>query len=119
MLRWSESRAKAERAKARNSTQVDPAGPPDFSRGDLDNADMEGKVREGQATMMEEITNDDIERALLMRTHARERLYGESAVALGYDIGFFNEDDIGVAYENTARKVQPEEGEQIRTWENN
>lgn len=78
---------------------------------------MEGEVRKEQATMMEEITNDDIERALLMRMHARERLYGESAVALGYDIGFFNEDDIGITYEKTARKVQPEEGEQIRTWE--
>ncbi len=108
---------KAERVKARTSTQVDLAEPPNFSRGDLDDIDMEGEVREGQATMMEKIMNDDIERALLMRMHAREQLYGESAVALEYDIGFFNEDDIGITYENTARKVQPEEGEQIRTWE--
>lgn len=108
--------AKAERAKTRTSTQVHTGEPPNFTRGDLD-IDMEGEVRKEQATMMEEITNDDIERALLMRMHARERLYGESAVALGYDIGFFNEDDIGITYEKTARKVQPEEGEQIRTWE--
>jgi len=66
----------------------------------------------------EEITEADIERARMMRTNAREQLYGESAVVLGYDIGFFEEAE---NEENTnditsARKMVPEEGEKIRTW---
>jgi len=96
---------------------VDPAGLYDISGGDFDTFDNEGEIGEGHATNLEEITNDGIERAQLMRMHPRERHYGESAVALGYDIGFFNEDDISIVYENTAGKVQPEEREQIKIWE--
>jgi len=66
----------------------------------------------------EDITDDSIDRARVMRTHARERLYGESAVALGYDVGFFEDADVMpvTEYANMARTMHPEEGENIRTW---
>ena len=54
---------------------------------DIDDARV---IEEIQGTIvLEKITDDDIERAHLMKTHAREQLYGESAVSLGYDAGFF------------------------------
>ncbi len=37
-----------------------------------------------------------------MKTCGRDRLYGTSAIALGYDVGFFKDDDTGIAYTNTA-----------------
>jgi hypothetical protein len=89
----------------------------DINGESVDGVDAGGEHREGYMALLEEITDEDIERALLMRTHPRERLYGESAVALGYDLGFFDEGDFKVAAENMARKAQPEERFQIRTWE--
>lgn len=52
-----------------------------------------------------------------MKTHARERLFGEAAVAIGYDFGFFEDADTRTDYSITARKMRPEEGGNIRTWE--
>ena len=66
---------------------------------------------------LKEITEEDIERALIMRTQARDRLHGEIAVTLGYDFGIFEEHDESVQYTNTARKVQADEGEKIRAWD--
>ena len=109
--------AKAERMKAQTNGQMGHSGEGEIMGESLDGADPEEKVREGNITLMDDIKDEDIERALLVRTHPRERLYGEAAVALGYDVGFFDEDDFNVAAENTARKVQPEEQNQIRTWE--
>lgn len=66
---------------------------------------------------LEEITEDDIERARLMKTHARERLHGENAVNLGYDAGFFEETDQDITYTSMARRMEADEGENIRRWE--
>ena len=71
----------------------------------------------GADCVTEEITEEDIERAQTMKTHARERLYGEAAVALGYDFGFFEDIEARNGYPITARKMCPEEGGNIRTWE--
>ena len=111
--------AKAEREKARESYQLNHAEP---ENNDISNLDMDiddaREIEEIQGTIiLEEITDDDIERARLMKTHARERLYGESAVSLGYDAGFFKETHENFTYAFKARKMQTDEGENIRTWE--
>ena len=109
--------AKAERLKSQTEGQMQPSEQEDINGGNIEHVESGGDLGEGQSAILEEITDEDIERALLMRTHPRERLYGESAVALGYEFGFFDEDDFGVASENTARKAQAEEQIQIGTWE--
>ena len=110
--------AKADREKARIINQGDQGGQDDFDRDVVDTSiENEGGYGADPTIMFEEITDEDLERALKMKTNPRERLYGESAVALGYDVGFFNEEDIGVISETKARKMQADEGEQIRTWE--
>ena len=111
--------AKAEREKARESYQLNHTVP---ENNDITNLDMDiddaREIEEIQGTIiLEEITDDDIERARLMKTHARERLYGESAVSLGYDAGFFKETHENFTYAFTARKMHADEGENIRTWE--
>ena len=109
--------AKAERIKAHTDGQMQPSEQEDINGRNVEHVDSGGDLGEGHMALLQEITDEDIERALLMRTHPRERLYGESAVALGYDFGFFDEEDFSVACENTARKAQPEERIQIGTWE--
>ena len=105
--------AKEEREKAKENHQLDHAGRDDNNRTefdmDIDDAREIEEIQEG--VFWEEITYDDIERARLMKTHARERLYGESAVSLGYDTGFFKETHQDITYTFTARKLQPDEGE--------
>ena len=64
----------------------------------------------------EEITEDDIKRARLMKSQIRDRLYGESAVALGYDFGFFEDTNASTEYTNTARKMDHKEGGNISAW---
>jgi len=111
--------AKAEREKAKESRQHDHAEPDDSNKTafdmDIDDAREIEEIQEG--FFLEEITDGDIERARLMKTHARERLYGESAVSLGYDAGFFKETHQDLTFTFTARKMQADEGEKIRTWE--
>jgi hypothetical protein len=68
-------------------------------------------------TTYTDITNEDIERVLLMRTDARDRLHGECAINIGYDFGFFEDADTNITYVNTGRRMQRGEGDQIRTWE--
>ena len=110
--------AKAERMKAQTNGQMERSGEGDVIGEGVEIVYAEGEARDEDMTLiLEEITDEDIERALLMRTHPRERLYGESAVALGYDFGFFNENDLGVVAEYTARKAQPDERFQITAWE--
>lgn len=110
--------AKAEREKAKQRPQQDHAGPNDNieTEFNIDIDDME-EIEEIHAANFSEITNDNIERAYLMKTNARERLYGESAVNLGYDVGFFTETEEDVTYTYAARKLQDDEGQKIRTWE--
>ena len=110
--------AKAEREKKRENYQLNDTGPDNnITEFDMDIADAReiGEIQE--AIFLEEITNEDIERARLMKTHARERLYGESAVNLGYDAGFFKETQQNFAHTFSARKIQTDEGDKIRTWE--
>jgi hypothetical protein len=112
--------AKAAREKLQKETQADHTEAGD-NKSDLDmcidNAEEIEAARAAVIGAFEEITDEDIERAQLVRTHARERLYGESAVALGYDVGFFEEADGSIEYANSARTMQTEEGENIKTWE--
>jgi hypothetical protein len=79
--------------------------------------EIDDAVNVAVADAYTEITDEDVERAQLMRTEARDRLHGESADALGYDFGFFEDADANTTYVNTARKMQSREGDQIRTWE--
>ena len=109
--------AKAERTKAQTEDQSGLTEQGEITGENLDGLGYEAEIREGEAMFLEDITNEDIERALMMRMNPRERLYGEHAVALGYDVGFFNEDDMKVVSENTVRKARADEQDQIRTWE--
>ena len=110
--------AKAERKKM--GSQTDYAKPDDINKGDLDIEVDEEEIEDiytAVAGEMQEITEEDIERAQVMKTQARDRLYGESAVALGYDFGIFEESDENTQYPVAARKMQDDEKEKIRTWE--
>ena len=109
--------AKEDRLKGQTFGDKNPAGQDGIEVGNLDIHENEGDFEEGRQNILQEITDDDIERALLMRIHPRERLYGESAVALGYEIGFFKDDDMDVTVEKKVRKAFAEEHEQIRFWE--
>ena len=108
--------AKQERNKSRENPQLEHAATDenDFNMDIDDTREME-EIQDG--FVFNEITDEDIERARLMKTHARERLYGEIAVNLGYDTGFFEEIHQDFPFTFTARKMQPDEGEKIRTWE--
>jgi len=108
--------AKAERKKTNALVEQDGANSNEADI-DIDNENAINDIYAAIGSNSEEITDDDIERARIMRTHARDRLYGESAVALGYDVGFFEDADADYPYTTVARKMQPEEGEKIRTWE--
>jgi len=70
-------------------------------------------------TVDKDITDEDVEMALLMRMNPREHLYREAAVAMGYDAGFFKEHDRGVVYTNKARKMLPEEGDKFKCGRHN
>jgi hypothetical protein len=111
--------AKAERKKM--SSRTNDIRPDDDNTGAFDievGDDVEIEdIYAVVAGELKEITDEDIEREEMMKTHARDRLYGESAVALGYDFGIFDESDENTKYPNTARKIQDDEGEKIRTWE--
>ena len=113
--------AKAERKKAQMNFRADDTGAIGINSSELNIIIDDAEEIEGlYATMgstLEDITEEDIQRAQLMKTHAREQLYGESAVALGYDIGFFEEAELSAAHTNAARKMLPEEAEHIRVWE--
>ena len=109
--------AKADRLKAQTYGERDQSGQPRNDPENDENVENVGELGVGNARILEEITEDDIERASLMRFHPRERLYGESAVALGYDVGFFNEDDRNVTVEKETRKVHGDEHEQIKLWQ--
>ena len=109
--------AKAERTKAEVEGQTGLTRQVDMNEGNLNGLENEAEVREGGEMLLPDITDNDIERALMMRINPREWLYGGHAVALGYDVGFFNEDDMNVVSENTVRKARVEEQEQIRSWE--
>ena len=66
----------------------------------------QGEVAEEYAevgTADKDITDEDMEMVLLMRTNPRECLYREAAVAMGYEI--------------KARKMLPKEGDTIQMWE--
>lgn len=102
--------AKREREKVRSSTQVDQAESVDIGIG----IDYEEVNRE---TVRVEIVDEDIERVLLMRTLPRERLYAQAAVGVGYDVGFFKDDEMGVICGGTARRLQADEGDKIKGWE--
>ena len=109
--------AKAEREKARTNPELVNAGSDRHELTiDIDDAI---EVDEINTTMVSEpeITDDDIERAQVMRTNARERLHGESAVWLGYDVGFFKDTEPGARYTNAARIMEPDKGEKISAWE--
>jgi hypothetical protein len=84
---------------------------------EIDDEENRDDANAAVADAYTEITDEDIERAQLMRTEARDRLHGESAVALGYDFGFFEDANTNTTYVNTARNMQPGEGDQICTWE--
>jgi hypothetical protein len=43
-------------------------------------------------------------------------LYGEAAVAMGYDAGYFREHEGEVAYTKKARMMQPEEVDKVDMW---
>ncbi len=111
--------AKAERKKT--SSQDDQTEPDDTNKGnidiEIDDTEEIEDIYEAATVELREITEEDIERAQIMKTQARDRLYGESAVALGYDLGFFKESDESTKPINTARKMQDDEGEKIRMWE--
>lgn len=109
--------AKAEREKPTENQQFVHSESDDINKTefDMDIDDARNFENIQEAIFLEEITDDDIERARLMKTHARERLYGEIAVNLGYDAGFFEETHQDVAYTFAARKMQANEGEKIRT----
>jgi len=111
--------AKAERRRA--NTRTEHSGPGERNGGDLnididDNEEIDD-VYAAIGNMFEEITEEDIERAQVMKVHPRERLYGEAAVALGYDVGFFEDTDISTVPTNYARKMELEEGGKIQAWE--
>jgi len=76
--------AKTDREKAQTSTQE--AGTDSMAICGVDiGSDEEEEVEDhcGHPTALVDITDEDLERAVTMRTPAKERLYGESAVALG------------------------------------
>ena len=111
--------AKAEREKANANPQpgnadADDTGRPEFAV----NVD-EREVDEIYAAINseEEITDDDIERAQLMTTDARERLYSQSAVWLGYDVGFFEDAEPSTGSTRLARAMKYDEAEKITAWE--
>ena len=60
---------------------------------DIDDANETQDIQEG--FFLEKITDDDIERACLMKTHAREQWL--TAVNLGYDIRLSKPEYIGVS----------------------
>ena len=107
--------AKAERKK-KNAEQGTPNNDEANADIDINDGDDIEDMYAAIGSEYEEITEDSIDRARVMRTLARERLYGESAVALGYDFGFFDDAEVNTEYGNTARKMQPAEGGNIRTW---
>ena len=108
--------AKAERKK-RNALAEEEGGHSYEADIDIDHEDEINEIYAAIGSDFKEITDDDIERARIMKTQARDRLYGESAIALGYDVGFFEDADANSPYTTVARKMQPEEGPKIRTWE--
>ena len=111
--------AKAERRKT--SPRTDQTWPDDINKGNIDiEVDDEEEIEDIYEAVTSEpkaITDDDIERARIMKTLARDRLYAESAVALGYDFGIFDEPDGSTKFTIAARKMQDDEGDRIRTWE--
>ena len=68
--------AKAEREKLRKNQQFYHAGPDDNDKTefdmDIDDVREIGEIQEAILSNEHEITDDDIERARLMKTHARE-----------------------------------------------
>ena len=91
----------AKEQRKKTSTWVEEAGL-NNDAGDIDNEDEIKDIYAAISGGFEEITDDEIERARVMKTYGRDRLYGTSAIALGYDVGFFKDDDTGIAYTNTA-----------------
>jgi hypothetical protein len=85
--------AKAEWEKANANPQPGNADADDNDRPEFAVEVDEREVDELYAAINSEgeITDDDIERARLMTTDARERLYGENAVWLGDEAGFFED----------------------------
>lgn len=65
----------------------------------------------------ETITEEDVQRAQEMRTTARDTLYGENAVYIGYETGFFQEAGDQAKYAIEGRDIQPQEIDMIKTWE--
>ena len=110
--------AKAEQENTRTIPQLDPNNnnKTDLDM-DIDSAEAIEENQEGIFCQWEEITVNDIERAHIMKTHAREQLYGEIAVNLGYETGFFKETHHNIASSFTARNLQADKGEKIRIWE--
>jgi hypothetical protein len=79
--------AKAEREKAQSlPDQADLINVNQNLDMDIDDAENSDDVSAAVADAYTKITDEDIERAQLMRTEARDRLHGESAVALGYSV---------------------------------
>lgn len=111
--------AKADREKATADVQAHAEGPEGIGTPGFEIEGDDGDIDEIQAAIAleEEITEDDIERAWLMRNDARERLYGENAVNLAYDVGFFQEAEQDTQSSKTARAMQPNEAEKITAWE--
>jgi hypothetical protein len=79
---------------------------------DIDAIDNEDEINNMFAAHKSmEITDKDIERARVMKTHPKEQLYRESAIALY--IGFFEETVTSTISSISARKMQHEKEGQI------
>ena len=75
--------AKADRLKGQTYSGRDQLAQDANVQESVDNNENGRGFGDGIDMDLEEITEDDIERAILMMIHPRERLYGEAAVALG------------------------------------
>ena len=111
--------AKAEREKANANPQPGNADADDNDRPEFAVDVDKREVDELYAAINSEgeITDDDIERARLMTTDARERLYGENAVWLGYEAGFFEDAEPSTGSTRLARAMLSDEAEKIAAWD--
>lgn len=84
---------------------------------EVDEEDLVILEDEGYTRNINDINEDDIERARHLRTHQRETRFGDNAITEAFDAGIFKDWPVTEAWKTGAHLLQEEDWAKIKSWE--